>query len=206
MLISVITIVVRYLDDFTDREPVGEAIYLFFYFVPFMVLGILRCKLPDFKDSIYIQSEMKYIMVLLVVILVAFAIEEIAEDTFDHIDNSQLIINILFYVAIEICNFLCILITTRYVLRKVSILLSEQMKAAAGAHDIGTAGVTTNYVALKGDDDSESDSRMLSKAEWNQELSRCLSNESSFDLFLRFLAKEFSVECLLSYVEVRNTT
>jgi len=204
VLISVITITVRYLFDFTEREPIGEAIYLFFYFVPFVGLGVLRCKLPDFKDSIYIQQEMKYIMALLVLILLAFAVQEVAEDSFESVSNTQLIINILFYVAIEVCNFLCILITTRYVLRKVSILLSEQMKAAAGAQS--KAAVDVDYVPLKGhdDDDGGYDGRCsvtASRQILSDELSRCLSNESSFDLFLRFLAKEFSVECLLSYVE-----
>ena len=211
VLISVITIIVRYLFDFTENEPIGEAIYLFFYFVPFMGLAFLRCKLPDFKDSIYIQSEMKYIMVLLVVILLAFAVQEIAEDSFESVSNTQLIINILFYVAIEICNFLCILITTRYVLRKVSILLSEQMKSAAGARPVMSNGhkmgseVTSNYVALKGSEvekDSHSDHGRVrgltaSKEALHQELHRVLSNEESFDLYLRFLAKEFSIEVLL---------
>merc|ERR1719420_209580 len=34
------------------------------------------------------------------------------------------------------------------------------------------------------------------------ELTQCLSQQNSFDLFFKFLAKEFSIECLLSYVEL----
>eukprot|EP00483_Globobulimina_turgida_P007681 UN07696 len=136
---------------------------------------------------------MKYIMFLLIVILIAFGVQEIAEGNFKETPNSQLIINILFYVAIECCNFLCILITTRYVLRKVSILLSEQMKSAAGAAAAVKQESKDNYVALKGDVD---DSKQL-----HEQLVQCLSNTKSFDFFMRFLAKEFSIECLLSFVE-----
>ena len=102
---SLITIITRYITDFTEDEPIGETIYLFFYFVPFVVLGILRFRLPDFTDSIYIKQEMKYIMGVLIVILLAFGVQEIAEYTFSHVQNRQLTINILFYVAIELANF-----------------------------------------------------------------------------------------------------
>ena len=198
---SLLAIIVRYITDFTDNEPVGESIYLFFYFVPFVVLGILRCKLPDFTDSIYIKQEMKYIMGVLIIILLAFGVQEIAEYTFRHTENTQLTINILFYVAIELCNFLCILITTRYVLRKVSILLNEQKKQAAGAEREAKEAKASksanessvNYVQLKGSagDEDQSIKMNQSQQKLSQELYQCLSNEKSFDLFMRFLAKEF---------------
>eukprot|EP01084_Bolivina_argentea_P019171 35652_1 len=200
ILCSTATIIIRYMFDFTKNEPIGETIYLFFYFVPFVGLGYLRCKLPAFQDTIYIKQEMKYIMGVLLLILCAFGIQEIAEGNFKETPNSQLIINILFYVAIECCNFICILITTRYVLRKVSILLSEQMKAAAGADSNKANKNNNNYVQLKDGDDNNNE-MMLTNKQLNTQLIKCLSNAKIFDLFMRFLAKEFSIECLLSYVE-----
>ena len=161
----------------------------------FVGLGVLRCRLPVFTDSIYIQSEMKYILLLLVVILAAFGVQEVAEDSFNGISNTQLIINILFYVAIEVCNFLCILITTRYVLRKVSILLTEQKQAAAGAEHEDDGVQEVHYVALKGDGDGDRDSASMQSLK--AELTQCLSQQNSFDLFFAFLAKEFRSEILI---------
>jgi len=204
---SIIAIICRYEFDFTDNEPIGESIYLFFYFVPFVGLAILRFRLPAFTDSIYIKQEMKYIMGILIGILLAFGVQEIAEGHFHDVPNTQLIINILFYVAIELCNFLCILITTRYVLRKVSILLNEQIKSAAGADpghkkinsDSSINSSNVNYVELKGD---ESAPITPTQRRLGDELTQCLSHEKSFELFMKFLAKEFSIECLLSFVEM----
>ena len=141
---------------------------------------------------IYIQSERKYILLLLILILAAFGVQEIAEDLFNCISNTQLIINFLFYVAIEVCNFLCILITTRYVLRKVSILLTEQKQAAAGAEKNNDADAgDVHNVALRGDDNGKTEEESVSIQSLKAELTQCLSQQNPFGLFFAFLAKEF---------------
>lgn len=190
MIASMLTITIRYLFDFSQHEPVGEAIYLFFYFIPFVGLGIVRWHLPEFTDSIYIKQEMKYIMAILIIALVAFGLQEMAESYFDNIPNTQLIINIVFYVVIDLCNFCCVLITTRYVLQKVSILLSEQIRQAAVVENNDSVDhSSSHYVALN--DDPNASNVSSTGQNLYDELIQCLSNEKTFDLFMRFLAREF---------------
>ena len=136
VIICIIVITLRIMFDFTDHnlvsdnhndleqidklEYIEELPYVMFLLLPFIALFTISLKLPNFDDNIFIAREMRMVIFVLTLILIAFVIQEVIEDTRgDKDENLQIVLNILYYVVIESCNFISMLITTKYVMDKV---------------------------------------------------------------------------------------
>eukprot|EP01084_Bolivina_argentea_P139994 246225_1 len=205
---SAIVIGLRYKFDFAeieDREWYGEIPYLIFFFTPFITLGIILWKIPNFDDNIFIVREMKAVTFVLFFIIFSWFMQEMVESTHENDENINIAVDAIFYIVIETCNFICILITTAYVMNKVKLLLNEQQQSIYLGNSVQNPQTAltdemAEYIQLNDDlielqvDKNKDDENEIS-------LFQVLSHAKAFDLLVNHVAKEFSIECLLSYVE-----
>jgi len=208
---SAIVVGLRIKFDFStdsDLEIYGEIPYLVFLGIPFMALAVMLCAFPRFDDNIYISVEMRSVMAVLLFILVAFGVQEFVENRHEKEDDAKnvgIAVNVVYYAVIESSNTVCILIATFYVMKMVEPLLSEERRSGFLAATTLSPEMAA-YVRLNDDllelnsvrkhsDDPDADRQDIS-------LLTVLSHSKSFDLFVHFVASEFSMECLLCFVEM----
>merc|ERR1719334_2028510 len=131
--VSVIVVGLRIRFDFTadlDQEVYGEIPYLVFLAVPFFALTAILCLLPRFDDNVFIATEMRSVIGVLLFILVAFGAQEFVEhqnEDDDDAKNVGIAVNVIYYAVIESSNTICILIATAFVMKKVEPLLTDQI-------------------------------------------------------------------------------
>lgn len=214
--VSVIVVGLRIRFDFTadlDQEVYGEIPYLVFLAVPFFALTAILCLLPRFDDNVFIATEMRSVIGVLLFILVAFGAQEFVEhqnEDDDDAKNVGIAVNVIYYAVIESSNTICILIATAFVMKKVEPLLTDQIMRRS--HYLGATKLSpemASYVQLNDDlMELQLESMRMNHGGAIQEeeevdvsLFEVMEHSKAFHLFMHFVATEFSMECLLSFVE-----
>ena len=190
------------------------------YTLPLILILIIYCKTPSILDNFYIQKEMKYITVLLVVDYAAFYISRtIAAILYKEMD--QVILSIMLSISFHIIlgtQFGAVLISTGWVNHKVTKIvnreqykthkevripspLSRQISAASVISmttDTSTySQMTANLIEIQPKTPRiYQNDKLVSK-----DLSELLVHPIAFESFMNHLCHEFSMENLLSLVE-----
>eukprot|EP01084_Bolivina_argentea_P144089 252893_1 len=145
---------------------------LLLMFIPVISHIIIIHKTPIFHDYYYIHRESKLHSKLSIVLMISYAIANISESIFNKSIYGLIIILTMPYIL-----FLMIYVST-------FVLMSKNKKKKYGnkQFDAEPERVRDNYCQITLDD--------------------ILSNSKYLHLFMVHLSKEFSIECLLLYIEV----
>ena len=205
------------------RDEIGEATNYVFQLIGYIILLFITFKIPKFDDHIYVRVELKLLSmilsVMMITIIIITIIEQILKINDDHYDDSQIVLFLIIYNIVNLCNFLCLLVSTWFVLNKLSVLLVDKNdKFASNKNSYVLMNNNDNsidtevYTDMKNFMDNAQNivfehntlngTLTLNKDLYeNIKLSSVIQNGKSFDLFMIHLSMEFSMECLLSFVE-----
>ena len=177
-----------------------------------IALGILYRKIPRFYDCLYIYHEFYVLTRVLGVMVLGFVITlglwysvPISDDRYDNLfEASYTLIAILTVPA-------CIYCGTVRVLKQLKLLKhNTKDRNNKNKNDKKSTGVTTtnntNNTNSGNKKNGANNARRESVLEASQRLEKLsmaslLQDASKFDVFASFLLQQFSIECLLSYVE-----
>ena len=186
------------------------------YPIPLILLIIIYYKTPIFDgDNFYVQTELKYIFVLLCINYVSFyAVGIIAIVTSTKWDNDSISDMISFNNQIIIfCQWMCVMISTAWVNYKVSGIIKEDrfkithidLESNAPQSGQSQRSAIRAQFALSRELIQIQPERQYMKVENSemeaQDLTELLMNSVAFEAFMTHLCHEFSMENLLSLVE-----
>ena len=137
LLITVPPITLSYMNKWKDNEYMWNFVHLIssgIYYIPFILLAVILCKLPSFNDEFFIISELKRIFITFCIDnathLAVFLVPTLIEHNHymqTAIDNGFVADKILFPVigfnVINLSQTIAILISTRWVMNKVHTAL-----------------------------------------------------------------------------------
>eukprot|EP01084_Bolivina_argentea_P176209 304981_1 len=218
--------------DHNNNEYMWNFIHLLsssIYYLPFILLAVILCKLPEFNDEFFIISELKRIFITFCVDIAChlgvFLVPTIIEHNTamqTRLDNGYVADKILFPVIgfniITLSQTVAMLISTKWVMNKVHILshiydvskANIKIQKKNGFSDIDTVehSISVSVQVLKlHHTQSSLAQELINKHTFNYgddlgiTLIDVLTNEQSFDIFVKHLSLEYSLECLLSLIE-----
>ena len=200
------------------------------YTLPLIFCMIIYCKTPSILDNFYIQKELKYIFVLLIIDYIAFYGFRVFVIIFYH-ELSQMMKDLLLSVEFQIvigAQFGAVLISTYWVNSKVTEIVNreryktKEVILPAFSRQISILSQQTSTLSPMG---IAVDSRSASNSAYSElsvnlieiqpktpkyvhdesiiskDLSELLSHPIAFESFMAHLCHEFSMESLLSMVE-----
>ena len=193
------------------------------YTLPLIFLSIIYCKTPSILDNFYVQTEMKYIFILLCIDYTAFYGVRIFVVLFGNMLNQE-VTTVLFAVAYHFvigAQFASVMISTAWVNAKVTKIINNEAykiqelmlqqdestismlpghKPRAENVSIYSA-LSVNLLEIEPRQQPRFTDTKRAEKLMKQNLDELLAHPFGFESFMQHLSREFSMENLLSLVE-----
>ena len=184
--------------------------------IPILILLILYLLIPKFHDNFFILKELRYVLIFLCISHFGYTASQYVKYINDISDSSDKLIiaeaslRFLCYAAL----FVALVVSTCYVTMKVRTILKNDAYCVRQIRDVTVVSINQSLqsnASIQSNlgyspSQSKSKYKQLSKLKQKQitdiTLSQILSNKQGFELFMRHLAFELSIECLLCFTEL----
>ena len=199
----------------------------FYNLIPFLPLIILYICTPAFDDNFFIRQEMKYIVICLVASYISFYSWDLLSARFDPNYDNLSTGPIIYFVTNQLWNlgqFIAMLISTFWVNRRCEHIIEFQryqiheIKRKSVYDELHTLEIVPNLKTVEeqimrnesNDHKSSptSPSPLASSKLVNNDdtlsLQSILADDRLLDLFANHLVRDYSIECLLSLIEMQQ--
>ena len=173
-----------------------------FYLGPMVLAAIMFCKLPSFQDTIYIDKEMKFIVIgLIMASLLYFGCTVFAvmnpDSLWIQLISARLLPGFIAICTAFVMSFLSTFLILRFLNRGDEMIMTkfhaaprDEPPELSKSRSIGGAASVSR---------SRKDSRSYNIRDI--QLPAILNDDGLYDLFMYHLMSEFSMECLLAFTE-----
>ena len=202
---------------------ISSLIDLTFFIIPYILFFILYRKTPKLGDELYVREEMKYVNLCVIGSLCGYIIIVVISLFFDSKYQPLFVIFLCFSAATWL--FLACFFHTKWVLSHLKIWLNKScenvpdldnlpsryqsvlsnIKQIRTENKISNTNTETSKRSTINLSSFENGSRMESMRDYlktNIYVNDVFQNEETFNGFAIHLNKEFSMECLLSFIEM----
>eukprot|EP01084_Bolivina_argentea_P030839 57086_1 len=193
---SLVKIALLVLQHYAIESNIAKYIFTSFdainYLIPlFILLNIFR-GIPKVWDNFYICSELRKICMVLIIDDIAYITRLFLELNVDN-DNYKWLIDVIQINLTCFAQFVCVMIATHWVNNKVSNIIQNNKFELFNIEESRMPLINVRSKTVT----------TFSSNPINQpSLTDILSNYKSVDIFTKHLMAEYSIECLMSLVEM----
>eukprot|EP01084_Bolivina_argentea_P177651 307181_1 len=177
----------RYFDDL---------FWLLFYWTPCILLIILYCKFPKFKDHFFISAELKRLIILYIfeaILISCLPILNVANVKPLKIEDT--IIVLMQFTMISVCGTLMSLTSTWWVMKKLKSIIVPYDEDLDNLPPMTMDGSMTFPLICKKAKNKYDAMREI-------QLKQILNNNEYFHVYIDHMSKELSTKYLLAFIEI----
>ena len=193
-----------------QTTTLDAAIIIMFGVIPIVLtMHIAFCKIPSFHDNFYIKKEAKYIQLVTIFCCALIGGQIIGLYLYDK--KARVVAVLTFFFLLATSAFIFVMIVTLWVVRKnydALTIIKRRSQAASTyrmALELGNAG-PGDISPVSSNATTTADTDMVDFAEVQRPkataMEKLIKNQYGFELLATHLAHEFSMELLLSLIEL----